>query len=308
MHRPNTRQLEAFRAVLLAGGMSAGAKLLNITQPAASRLIRDLEAGLGLSLFERRNGRLVVTHEGRHLQAAVERHVATLDEVMETARGLRASRAGQLRIAAGASLSLQLLPGVLAELLRKFPRDSVRIVNATARTVAGLVARGEADIGFAADVAADAAATPGVEVTHLPGLDAVCALPSGHPLAARRRIALEDLEGEAFVSFGGDGVFPLRIASAFQAARVTPRIRMVASNAAMAARAVAQGVGASILDPFTGDLLASRGMAVRLVSPRLAYDLALFRPFDVSPTPLAEAFAQSVASVVATRAGKMAGL
>src|SRR6478735_4651723 len=100
MHRPNSRQLEAFRAVLMAGGMSAGARLLNITQPAASRLIRDLEAGLELTLFERRNGRLVVTQEGRRLQGVVERHVATLAEVLETARGLRASRLGQLRIAA----------------------------------------------------------------------------------------------------------------------------------------------------------------------------------------------------------------
>ncbi|MEO3472627.1 LysR substrate-binding domain-containing protein [Roseomonas sp. CAU 1739] len=307
MHRPNSRQLEAFRAVLMAGGMSAGARLLNITQPAASRLIRDLEAGLELTLFERRNGRLVVTQEGRGLQGVVERHVATLAEVLETARGLRASRLGQLRIAAGASLSLEMLPALLAALLRDYPRDSVRIATATARDVAGLVARGEADIGFAADVSADAAANPGVEVEHLPGPEAVCALPPGHRLARRRRIALAELHDEMFVSFGGDGVFPIRIATALQAAGVVPRIRMVASNAAMAARAVAQGIGLAILDPFTGDMLATQRLTVRPIEPPLPYDLALFRPLGGSTSPLAEAFATLVTAAVTQRAGGQPG-
>ncbi|WP_439598609.1 LysR family transcriptional regulator [Falsiroseomonas sp.] len=302
MYRPNTRQLEAFRAVLLAGGMTAGARLLHVTQPAASRLIRDLEAGLGLSLFTRRNGRLVVTPEGRQLQAVVERHVATLGEVMDTARGLRSSRLGQLRIAAGASLSLALLPGLLAEMLRQHPRDSLRVQTATARDVVGMVAREEADIGFAADVSAIAAETPGVEMTLLPAVDAVCALPAGHKRARQRRIALAELHGEAFVSFGGDGVFPVRIAAALEAAQVAPRIRMVASNAAMAAQAVAQGVGAAILDPFTGDALAAQGLAVLPLEPPLAYGLALFRPRDAQPSPLAEAFAAQVTAAVTRRA------
>lgn len=51
--RINFRQIEAFRAVLSTGTMTAAADLMGITQPAISRLIRDLEAEIGIALFER---------------------------------------------------------------------------------------------------------------------------------------------------------------------------------------------------------------------------------------------------------------
>ena len=50
MRGPNPRQIEAFRAVVLTGGVGAAASLINVTQPAVSRLIRDLQSHLGLVL------------------------------------------------------------------------------------------------------------------------------------------------------------------------------------------------------------------------------------------------------------------
>src|ERR687897_862256 len=69
----NPRQIEAFRAVVLTGGVSAAASLINVTQPAVSRMIRDLQQDLGLVLFERRGTGLVPTSEALSLYAEVER-------------------------------------------------------------------------------------------------------------------------------------------------------------------------------------------------------------------------------------------
>jgi len=46
-----SRQIEAFRAVMLTGAMTAAAAAIHVTQPAISRLVRDLEAELGLPCF-----------------------------------------------------------------------------------------------------------------------------------------------------------------------------------------------------------------------------------------------------------------
>jgi DNA-binding transcriptional LysR family regulator len=54
IHRLNLRQVEAFRAVFMTGSMTAAGDLMAISQPAVSRLIRDLEAMTGLRLFNRR--------------------------------------------------------------------------------------------------------------------------------------------------------------------------------------------------------------------------------------------------------------
>ena len=61
------RHLRYFIAVADAGGVSRAANRLNISQPAISRQIRDLETELGISLFDRRGGRLVLTAEGEDL-------------------------------------------------------------------------------------------------------------------------------------------------------------------------------------------------------------------------------------------------
>ena len=52
----NLRQIEVFRAIMLTGSISGAAKLLNVSQPAVSRLIAYTESRVGLMLFERIKG------------------------------------------------------------------------------------------------------------------------------------------------------------------------------------------------------------------------------------------------------------
>ena len=63
----NPRQIEAFRTVVVTGGVTAAAKALNVTQPAVTRLIHDLQYALGLTLFVKRGSRLVPTNEALSL-------------------------------------------------------------------------------------------------------------------------------------------------------------------------------------------------------------------------------------------------
>ena len=58
MLRFNIRQIEAFRAVIETGNMTQAGEVLGVTQPAISRLIRDLEEEYGLQLFARHAGRI----------------------------------------------------------------------------------------------------------------------------------------------------------------------------------------------------------------------------------------------------------
>src|SRR5687767_16040826 len=57
--RINSRQVEAFRAMMLTGSVTEAAKLMNVTQPAVSRLLRDFQALLKMELFEKRGTGLV---------------------------------------------------------------------------------------------------------------------------------------------------------------------------------------------------------------------------------------------------------
>ena len=106
----NYRQLETFRAVMLSGSASRAAELLDITQPAVSRTIAELEKGVGFVLFERIKGRLVTTPEAQMLLNEVEKSFVGLDRIRAEAARIRDFGAGSLRIASLAALGSTLVP------------------------------------------------------------------------------------------------------------------------------------------------------------------------------------------------------
>ena len=69
------RQLEAFRAVMLAGSVTQAAEMLNVSQPAVSFAIRQLEHAIGKTLFHRGHRKITLSDEGERLLAACRQHL-----------------------------------------------------------------------------------------------------------------------------------------------------------------------------------------------------------------------------------------
>ena len=83
----SSRQIEAFRAVMLTGSITSASEALFVTQPAVSRLIRSLEESTGLTLFERRGNHVVPTAEATALLEEVERSFVGLARIGAFAHG-----------------------------------------------------------------------------------------------------------------------------------------------------------------------------------------------------------------------------
>jgi len=117
--RLSHRQIEAFRAIIESGSVTAAADLLFLTQPSVSRLLADLEAELGFALFARIGRSLTPTPEADALYEEVRRSFVGLQEISRVADDIRQYRSGSLKIAAMPALGLQFLPpaGVLAAVM-----------------------------------------------------------------------------------------------------------------------------------------------------------------------------------------------
>lgn len=113
--------LAAFAAVVELGSFRAAAERLNLTQPAVSLRVRQLERRLGLSLLERLGKGAQPTAAGRQLLPHIHRIdaaiAAALDAVGDYARGI----AGRVRLGTGATACIYLLPALLRDLRRRFP-------------------------------------------------------------------------------------------------------------------------------------------------------------------------------------------
>ena len=123
----NHRQLEAFLAVFEAGSVTAAAESLHVTQPAVTRLVKELENAVDMVLFERIKGRLVRTREATLFYEAVKRSFLGLDKLVQTAEDIRGLRVGTLRIASMPALALGFLPRVISKLAGRYPDAKISL-------------------------------------------------------------------------------------------------------------------------------------------------------------------------------------
>jgi len=113
MQRPSLRQLEYFVALAERLGFRKAAEACFVTQPALSAQIAQLEALLGVALFERDTKRVRLTGAGEALLPGAHEVLAACDRACELARSFGAPLTGPLRLGVIPTVGPYLLPRVL---------------------------------------------------------------------------------------------------------------------------------------------------------------------------------------------------
>src|SRR6266849_2431678 len=137
------RHLRSFVAVADSGSISLAARRLNITQPALSRQIQDLERDMGVRLFDRIGRRMILTGDGGDLLGRTRRVLADVDALQGRARALGGAEGGILRIGAPPQFIESALPEVLAAYRRARPGVEVLLVEDGANPLLRRVQHGE---------------------------------------------------------------------------------------------------------------------------------------------------------------------
>jgi DNA-binding transcriptional LysR family regulator len=176
----NLRQMEVFHAVMISGTVTGAARLLNISQPAITGVLRHTEDKLKLALFHRVKGRLEPTAEAHALFSQVEAVFERVDAVRRTIEGLRDAKVGTLDIVAIPAVGATLVPSAIGTFLSRHEGVNIRFQMRSRREVMELVASGVADLGFGF-LSSDHPRLVAREITRG---DLVCIMPRHHPLSA----------------------------------------------------------------------------------------------------------------------------
>ena len=272
----NPRQLEAFRSVMVTGSMTVAAEFLDISQPAVSRLIKDLEKALGIRLFRREGNRLIPGAEAQRLFREVDRFYQGMEQVERVAHDLKSARIGTLRIASMHALGLS----ILTEGIRRFslarPRLEISLDVRNSLGVLELTAAHQVDIGFIQMMGSEYA---GVDVYPLTSVAAMCVLPRGHPLARRKTVRFTDLQGEPLISLSRNSPMRMRLEMALEAAGVTCRRSVETTLAHVACNLVAGGLGITVVDPFTAyNHLRNPKIVCRPLVPTVPFEYSMVLP------------------------------
>ncbi|WP_179221579.1 LysR substrate-binding domain-containing protein [Inquilinus limosus] len=271
--RITQRQVEAFRAVMLAGSMTAAAELLFVSQPAVTRLIRDFEAETGLTLFERRGTHLQPTRAAVALAEEVERSFVGLGSIAAFADGLKHATLGTLRIAAIPTLADGLLARFLVDFMKTRPGVRVSLASMTSDLVIEAVAGGGVDLGYAG-----ATISRSGFVVHPTPLAAVAVLPTGHRLAERDCIRPGDLVNETFVSLRPGSLFAALVDVALDG--IPRTVAFTARTSHAVCSMVAAGAGIALVDPMAAYEQAGRSLVVRPFEPSIEAGFQALRRSD----------------------------
>jgi len=288
----NLRQVEAFRAVMMFGTMVAAARELHTSQPSISRLVTELEERLQFKLFVRGASRLTPTDEGSAFYREVEHSFSGLAYLNQAAHEIRVSGTGRLRIAAIPAIA-GLLPRVIKRFKKRFPQVAILLEMRSEATVRRWTSVGYCDIGYASSIGE----SPNVHAQQLYQLPGVAVLPTGHALAAKKRVSLEDLRGEPFISLSAVDRTRRLIDEAFERADVSRQLSIETPYSMTLCALVAQGMGVSIANPLS-TLDAPPGLIFRPLTCVIPFFGFTILPTEKVPSALAKVFVEMTREVI----------
>lgn len=238
------RHLRYFVAVAEERHFGRAAKRLRIAQPPLSRQIHDLEAELGFALFDRSRRRVDLTPAGTVLLTHTRRVFAALELGVHEARRASKGELGRIVVGYLSSLAYSGLTALLRGFRERYPTIEIALRELPPQEQIDALKSGSIDVGFVRAPVEDAALES--ECVRREAL--MAALPTDHPMASKKRIALHSLMNEPFV------FFPRARAAAFfdhlmalcREAGFTPRIVQEAPQLDVVSL-VAAGFGVSIL-------------------------------------------------------------
>lgn len=246
-HRqPTLRQIEAFKAVIETGTVSRAAEVLNMSQPAASKLLTNLEADIGLDLFERRRGLLVPNDRGHRFYQEIDRIFTGMSQINRAVENLRREEQGQLVIGCLPGLSGHFIGSVIRAFREKHPDVFISLQARSSQFIVEWMRSGHVDVGLV---------TGRVEDTHIEAASILrqplaCMLPPDHPLTAKPVLTMEDIAAEPIVSFMQGSYTRVLQDKLFAAHELQPNVTVEATTSPNVCELVALGLGVALSHPF----------------------------------------------------------
>lgn len=294
-----SRQIEAFRAVMLTGTVTQAASMLYVSQPAVSRMIGDLEHAIDFKLFTRAKRQLIPTEEGRSLFDEVERAFIGLDQIAKAADSIREFRRDHFRLITIPSLASTVMADLVSRIVERHPAVSISLEVQPSQRLFKWIVSQQCDIGLSTLPTEDAA----IETRPVARGRSVCILPANHELTSKKKIRPKDLEDQPFISFKADSFSRHIVDEVFRKAGVRRNLTIEARTTETISGLVAAGLGVSVIGPVFHDGGVHQDIVTRPFEPIIPVELALLYPARKPLSRMAKQFIEIVDEYVRSSPG-----
>jgi DNA-binding transcriptional LysR family regulator len=245
----NLRLLNIFRTVMTSQTTVGAARILDISQPAVSNAIRQLERDLGFELFNRVGNRLIAREEAKVLLAESDAMFLFSRKLDDIAEDLKENRVGRIRVTATPQLGHSVLPAAIQRFMLPRPKVKVLCDVIDSHKVIESVEASAADFGLA--IALEPELSDTLKMVLMTETELVCVLPAGHPLAGRATVGPKDLRSYPLIAIDSMARLSPLVRSSFSHAGVPYLPSVEARYSETACLLARAGAGATVVDWFT---------------------------------------------------------
>lgn len=274
--------LTTYHAILETGSTQGAARRLAVSQSAVSRRLSQLEAELGLALFQRDRGRLVPTREARMLDAQIGLVLDHGARLRTRAREIGSGNAASitLRIAVPASLTLSILPSILQEFLARNDRVQVEVHSGAYDTIERMLLDERAEVGFLRVPTQRG----GLATTPVISARTVCVMSQDHPLARQETVSVNDLFGVPLILLGRLRLPRRDIDELFWTHGLRPDVRIEAHSVMSACALAARGLGVTLVNELMARDYVHLPIAIRPLAERVLHHFSFAMAEQVPPS------------------------
>lgn len=260
MKNATFRQLRVFAAVARHLSFAKAARELHLTPPAVTMQVKDLEAQIGLPLFDRNGRQVSLTTPGEYMLVYARKLLATLKDAEDAAARLKQAKAGSLTIGM-VSTAKYFLPRMLAEFRREHEHVEIRLAEGNREKLVQMLQANELDVAIMGRPPRELAtrAEPFAAHPHV-----FIAAPA-HPLVQRHApVDAESLRPHDFIVREEGSGTRAALHRFLEDARIEPRVAMEMASNETIKQAVIAGMGLSFLSLHTLELELEKGLLVVL--------------------------------------------
>ena len=191
----NLKQLEAFYLVVKKKSFTRAAEELNVTQPAVTIQVKSLEKSLNLKLIQQVGKRVHLNEEGELLYQYAEKIFDLVSEADEKMRDFKKLMRGTLRIGTTKNYARYIMPSLLSEFQRKFPRIKVILDEGNSEDMARSVIEMKNELAIISQLNLDRK----IKSLYFSTIEFVLVASPEHRFSKRESISLRELNGEPVI-------------------------------------------------------------------------------------------------------------
>ena len=286
----NFHQLYIFQMVATHLSFSRAAEAMEITQPAVSIQIQELERFLGITLFHRRPRGLRITEAGNAVLAYAQQIFALSTQLVDTVQEMEDLQTGHLVLGASSTPGEYVLPSVVGRFRQIYPGIHVELVIGNTRTIMQRILDREMDLGMVGDHIEEHSSE--LEMVDFQDDEIVLVAAPTHPVATLNRPTVEQVIELGLVAREEGSATRLSAERHFRQLGLVPKIAVeLGSNQAIKQAAMAGG-GIGIISQLgiTAELKAGMLVVLDVEGWDCRRSLTLIQPKDRYLSPSQRAF------------------